>query len=77
MSRGPKKGDRVCVYWRDIMADLHSETEIEPAPAEVCGWIETIGPKYIRIVTCRYMDDDKTADRIVIPRGCVDKIEVI
>jgi hypothetical protein len=77
MGKRPKKGDRVFLEWLDIVADLHSEDAIEPAEAQTCGWIETIGPKYVRIITSRYTDDRKLADRICIPRGCVTKIEVI
>lgn len=76
-NKRPKKGDRVFVEWEDIQASLHDEDLIEPAKAEVCGWIEIIGPKYLRIVTCRYIDDRRLADRIVLPRGCVTSIEVI
>ena len=33
--------------------------------------------KYVRIITSRYKDDRKLADRIVIPRGCIVKIEEV
>ena len=72
-----KKGQRVCVTWHDITASLHSEDAIEPAKAEVCGWIESNTKKYLRIVTCRYFDDKKLADRIVIPKGCIEKVDEI
>lgn len=72
-----KKGTRVCVTWEDITASLHSEDQIVPAKAEVCGWVESNTAKYLRVITCRYMDGSKLADRIVIPKGCVTKVEEI
>ena len=72
-----KKGDRVCVVWMDIVADLHSTNLIVPAEASVCGWVEEYNKEYIRIVTCGYEKDKELADRIVIPRGCIVKIEEV
>ena len=72
-----KKGSRVLVSWLDICADLHSEELIEPAEAETVGWVESFTKKYVRIITSRYKDDRKLADRIVIPRGCIVKIEEV
>jgi hypothetical protein len=69
-----KKGTRVYVLWEDIQASLHSEDEIEPVEAEVCGWVESDTKKYLRIVTCRYLDGGLLADRIVIPKGCVTNV---
>jgi|TARA_R100000353_G_scaffold125475_1_gene89129 hypothetical protein len=72
-----KKGTRVLVEWEDIVADLHSEDEIEPCKAESVGWVESWTKRYIRLITCRYLDGSKTADRIVIPIGCVKNVEKI
>tara|TARA_R100001510_G_C7624846_1_gene184911 strand:+ start:255 stop:488 length:234 start_codon:yes stop_codon:yes gene_type:complete len=72
-----KKGDRVLVEWEDIVADLHSEDEIEPAKAQSVGWIESKTKRYIRLTTSKYLDKSKVADRIVIPMGCVNNIEKI
>ena len=65
------------VTWEDITASLHSEDQIMPAKAEVCGWVESSTSKYMRVITCRYMDGSKLADRIVIPKGCIVKVEEI
>jgi sporulation protein YlmC with PRC-barrel domain len=72
-----KKNTRVIVEWEDIVADLHSEDEIEPCAAESVGWIESLTKRYIRLTTSRYLDDNKTADRIVIPIGCVKDVKEI
>jgi|TARA_R100000482_G_scaffold35972_1_gene12091 hypothetical protein len=68
------KGNLVLIKWVDIVADLHSEECIEPALAESVGWVESKTKKYIRLLTSRYKDDTKLADRIVIPMGCVEEI---
>lgn len=72
-----KKGTRVLVEWEDIVADLHSEDEIEPIAAESVGWIESLTKRFIRLTTSRYLDESKTADRIVIPMGCVKNVTKI
>ena len=72
-----KKGARVLVTWLDICADLHSTELIEPAEAETLGWVESFTKKFVRIITSRYKDDRKLADRIVIPRGCIESIEEV
>ena len=77
MKSNIKKGDRVLVEWLDIVADLHSETRIEPSKSQSVGWVESYTKKYIRLVTSRYLNDKDLADRIVIPTGCVENIEII
>ena len=72
-----KKGDSVLVECEDIVADLHSEDMIEPCKAESLGWIESLTKRYIRLTTCRYLDESKVADRIVIPIGCVKNVKKI
>ena len=65
------------VEWEDIVADLRSEDEIEPCKAESVGWIESLTKKYIRLITSRYLDGSKVADRIVIPIGCITDVKEI
>lgn len=72
-----KKGTLVLVTWEDITASLHSEEDLLPAPAEAVGWVESDTKKYLRLITCRYLDDRKLADRICIPTGCVVKKEIL
>jgi len=69
-----KKGTRVLVEWEDIVADLHTENEIEPCAAESVGWIDTLTKRFIRLTTSRYLDGSVLADKIVIPIGCVKNI---
>jgi len=75
-----KKGMRVLITWEDIQAILHSEDDIEPALAETVGWVDNSSNTWIRLVTSRYYAEqgfDKLADKIVIPKGCILKIEEI
>ena len=70
-----KKGARVYVKWEDISASLHDTEELDPAVAEVCGWVLSHTKRYLRLATCRYLgtaNDEK--DRITIPSGCVVEI---
>ena len=75
-----KKGMRVLVTWEDIQAELHTDNEIEPVKAETVGWIDNSSKTWIRLVTSRYYSEqgfDSLADKIVIPKGCILKIEEI
>jgi len=75
-----KKGDLVKVTWLDIMAELHTEDEIEPVTAETVGWIDCNNKRWIRIVTTHYLENRKfsrLADKIVIPKGCIIKVAAI
>lgn len=73
------KGDAVYVEWMDITADLHSDAKLEPAAAEVMGWVDSVTKKYIRLSTCRYKTDEHCdlKDQIAIPMGCVERLEII
>jgi len=72
-----QNGTRVYVEWWDIVADLHTEDNIEPALAQSVGWIDTHTKKYLRLFTTKYKDTIELADKIVIPVGCIKDIEVI
>jgi hypothetical protein len=72
-----KKGTRVYVQWEDITASLHSEEDLKPAVAEVCGWVLSDTKKYIKLATCRYKDGCDCKDRMTIPRGCVIEVKEI
>lgn len=72
-----RKGKRVLVCWYDIVADLHTEDDIEPVSALSVGWVDSHTKKYLRLFTTKYEGDIKTADKIVIPCGCIESIEEI
>ncbi len=72
-----KKGTRVYVEWWDIVADLHTEDDIEPAVAQSVGWIDSYTKKYLRLFTTKYKNTIQLADKIVIPVGCIKSIEEI
>jgi hypothetical protein len=72
-----KKGTRVYVEWWDIVADLHTENDIEPAVAQSVGWIDSYTKKYLRLFTTKYKDTIQLADKIVIPVGCIKSIQEI
>ena len=75
---GMKKGSRVYVRFMDITADLHTEKDLEPALCEACGWILSDTKKALKLTTCRYPEDKcNLKDRITIPKGCVESVEVI
>jgi hypothetical protein len=72
-----KKGTRVYVVWEDITASLHSEEDLKPAIAEVCGWVISDTKKYLKIATCRYKDGCDLKDRMTLPKGVIKSMEVI
>ena len=72
-----RKGTRVYVTFMDITADLHSDKDLEPVMAEVMGWVLSDTKKVLKIATCRYKDGCDHKDRMSIPRGCVESVEVI
>ena len=72
-----RKGQRVWVLFKDISASLHSEGKIEPAVAELCGWVSRQTKKDVEITYCRYKDGCDLKDGIVIPKDWILKSEVI
>jgi len=72
-----RKGDRVYIKFRDISANLHSTDRLPTAKAEVCGGVLSAKGKDVELVTCRYERDHDEADRITIPKGCIDSWEKI
>ena len=66
----------VKVTWLDIVADLHSEENIEPVESYSVGWVEEHNDRYIRLLTCYYEEEGcDLTDKIAIPIGCIKKIE--
>lgn len=65
----------VKVTWYDITAQLHTEENIMPVKAYSVGWIESNTKKYLRLFTSYYEDGCSLKDKIVIPKGCIDKVE--
>lgn len=70
-----KKGTLVIVYWDDIQAILHTDEDLDPAPAESVGWVRRFTKKVIELENSRYKDSSGVRDGITIPRGCVTSIE--
>ena len=77
MPKRVRKNTRVLVCWYDIVADLHTETDIEPILAHSVGWVDSHTKKYLRLFTTKYIGDIKTADKIVIPCGCIESVKEI
>ena len=72
-----KKGDRVHVLFRDISASLHDCDELPSAKGELCGWVLSTRGKDVQFEYCRYFGRNDERDRITIPKGCIDKVEII
>lgn len=72
-----KKGTRIYVRWLDITAITHSDEELNPVVAESVGWIIRDTKKVLEMCSCRYMDGCDHKDRIAIPKGVIEKMEVI
>ena len=72
-----RKGDRVRVWFRDIQAICHSPEPLLTAKADLVAWVLDCSGKDVQFETCRYEDGSDYKDRITIPKGCIDKVEVI
>jgi hypothetical protein len=73
-----RKGDRVHVLFRDISASLHDCDNLPTAKGELCGWVLNAKGKDVQFEYCRYIGKGHSEkDRITIPKGCIDKVEVI
>lgn len=73
-----RKGDRVHVVFRDISASLHDTEELHSVAGEFCGWVLNAKGKDVQFEYCRYFGDrHEEKDRITIPKGCIEKVEVI
>ena len=65
----------VKVTWKDIVADLHTDEDIVPCESWSVGWIQEDNDEYLRLYTGFYEDGIELADKIVIPKGCIVKID--
>ena len=65
----------VKITWKDIVADLHTDEQIFPCESWSVGWVQEDNDEYVRLYTCFYEDGIELADKIVIPKGCIIKIE--
>jgi hypothetical protein len=71
-----RKGQRVYVKWQDITAICHSDETLDTEPAESVGWVVRDNKKLIELATTRYKSCDYM-DRITIPKGVIESMEVI
>lgn len=70
-----KKGTLVIVEWDDIQAILHTDEDLDPAPAESVGWVKRWNKKVVELENSRYKDQSGVRDGITIPRGCITKVK--
>ena len=52
-----------------------SEEDIVPCESWSVGWIQEDTDEYLRLYTGFYEDGIELADKIVIPKGCIVKID--
>lgn len=72
-----KAGTRIYVEFDDIVADLHSESDLDCFVAQVMGWVLSDTRRYLKLATCRYKDGCDCKDRMTIPKGCIIKMEAV
>ena len=69
-----QKGQLVIVFWDDIQAILHTDEDLNLAPAKSVGWVRRNNKKALELENSCYLDGSKVRDGITIPKGCINKI---
>jgi len=80
MARQIKPGDLLLVRWKDILHNsawlsLEKAEQVMPMNCISIGFLISQDDKNLRLCSCISQDGDR--DAIVIPKGCIDKIEQI
>ena len=73
-----RKGQLVRVVWRDIRTDLGTERAESPLKAVNVGCVYKQDSKTLWLKSGWYTDPDfKGMDTIVIPKGVIDRVDVL